>query len=176
MTSEQQFQDLVWMLGEYWNKYKSNFSNSSLMYNKDYRTYGFRYLNLFWFTFAFRPNDNNNDELLYKTLNSWFPKDDIPKYLKSDLPNKDDILIKKHISFLSKNKYGSLYLTYKNSHPSVDQFNNELSKILKERSVRTSRGGRRLSRKLNVKINKSKLNIRKPTILANSKQFKLSKR
>ena len=86
-------------------------------------------------------------EVLNKTISSCFPKGQLPDYLKGPLPKKEVIEAKHYIAGLSS----------AHTHPSVEMFNDQLSKIYKNRDVKTRHGKRRRPNLLNSKLRKSRV-------------------
>lgn len=86
-------------------------------------------------------------EVLNKTISSCFPKGQLPDYLKGPLPKPEVVEAKHYIVGLST----------ANTHPSVEMFNEQLSRIFKNRDVQTRHGKRRRPNLLNAKIRKSRL-------------------
>ncbi|CAI2376047.1 unnamed protein product [Moneuplotes crassus] len=100
----------------------------------------------------------NEDDLLNQTMNTCFPKNGgIPSYLRRPQQLKVITKAKEYIASISKS----------NTHPSVEQFNETLSKIYKNRSI-SSKCSRR--RKSHQSVQKStNFNTKRKTKTSNSK-------
>ena len=67
--------------------------------------------------------EQKDKEKLQHALAFSFPKRKIPEYLKSDFPDKRMMKVKEYISWLEKSS----------GNPSVDWFNEELEKFMREK-------------------------------------------